>query len=206
MSAPRSDASAKLAHELAPEDRHALLSLARHAIRGVLGLDAPAPAARPVFDRVLGAFVTVHVDGDLRGCIGIPEASEPLGHVILHCAKAAAFEDPRFPPIDAGEIDRLSLEISVLSPLALLDDPRTIEVGRHGLVIEQGWRRGLLLPQVATEHGWTAVEFLRHTCRKAGLPPDAWEHGAQLWTFEAIVFSEDRDGHRDQRVETRDRA
>jgi AmmeMemoRadiSam system protein A len=190
MSAPHSDASETLGRELGPEDRRALLALARHAIRGALGLDAPAPAERPAFDRVLGAFVTVHVDGDLRGCIGMPEASEPLRAVVLHCARAAAFEDPRFAPIEASEIDRVSLEISVLSALAPLADLRSIEVGRHGLVIEQGWRRGLLLPQVATEHAWTATEFLRHTCRKAGLPIDAWERGAKLWTFEAVVFSE----------------
>lgn len=193
MSAPRSDAqTASLARELTDDDRTALLALARHVIRGTLGLDAPAPAARPVFDLVRGAFVTVHVDGALRGCIGIPEASQPLREVIEHCAGAAAFEDPRFASIQAAEIDRLSIEISVLSPLAPLDDVATLEVGRHGLVIEQGWHRGLLLPQVATEHGWTASEFLRHTCRKAGLPVDAWERGAKLWTFEAVVFSEER--------------
>jgi AmmeMemoRadiSam system protein A len=191
-----------LARELGPEDRRALLALARHAIRGSLGLDAPAPAARPVFDRVHGAFVTVHVDGDLRGCIGIPEASEPLRDVVLHCAKAAAFDDPRFPSLEAREIDRVSLEISVLSHLAPLEDPLAVDVGRHGLVIEQGWRRGLLLPQVATEHGWTAEEFLRHTCRKAGLPLDAWERGARLWSFEAVVFSEE--GEKKKRLEIGD--
>jgi AmmeMemoRadiSam system protein A len=190
MSVPHSAVSATLARELGDDDRAALLELARHAIRGGLGLPAPAPANRPAFDRVCGAFVTVHVDGELRGCIGIPEATQPLRDVVLHCARAAAFEDPRFPSIEPHEIDRLSIEISVLSPPAPLEDAASIEVGRHGLVIEQGWRRGLLLPQVATEHGWTATEFLRHTCRKAGLPPDAWERGASLWTFEAVVFSE----------------
>jgi AmmeMemoRadiSam system protein A len=191
MSVPRSaDSAATLARELLHDDRVALLALARHAIRGGLGLVAPAPAQRPVFDRICGAFVTVHVDGALRGCIGMPEASQPLREVVLHCANAAAFEDPRFPAIEAQEIDRLAIEISVLSPRAPLRDPSELEVGRHGLVIEQGMRRGLLLPQVATEHGWTATDFLRHTCRKADLPLDAWHKGATLWTFEAVVFSE----------------
>jgi AmmeMemoRadiSam system protein A len=190
MSAQRSTTMA--ASDLEPRDRAALLALARHAIATALGRTAGAPEPRAVFDRVCGAFVSVHVDGALRGCIGMPEPAEPLRDVVTHCARAAALEDPRFAPIEAAEIGRLAIEVSVLTPLARLADASAVEVGRHGLVVEQGWRRGLLLPQVATEHGWNAVEFLRHTCLKAGLPTDAWQRGATLWTFEAVVFSDER--------------
>jgi AmmeMemoRadiSam system protein A len=187
---PSADSTPTPASELSPDDRLALLALARQAVASALGLPAPDPARRPAFARVGGAFVTVHVDGELRGCIGIPEASRPLGDVIPYCARAAAFEDPRFRPLDATELDRLHVEISVLSPLTPLRDALDLHVGRHGLIVEQGGRRGLLLPQVATEHRWSAGEFLRHTCRKAGLPPDAWERGASLSVFEADVFSD----------------
>jgi AmmeMemoRadiSam system protein A len=191
MPVPRSAASATTpAGDLSGEDRAALLALARHTIASVLGRSSDRPSDQPVFARAGGAFVTVHVGGDLRGCIGIPEASQPLGEVVAHCARAAACDDPRFRSIDASELERLEIEISVLSPLAPLRDVSELQVGRHGLVVEQGWRRGLLLPQVATEHGWTPAEFLRHTCRKAGLPLDAWERGASLSIFEAVVFSE----------------
>jgi len=175
---------------LTREDRSALLALARHTILATLGLPAPAPADRPVFARRAGAFVTVHVGGELRGCIGIPEPSQPLADVVTHCAKAASSEDPRFDRIQRSDVDALDIEISVLSPLVPLADPAEVEIGRHGIVVEQGWHRGLLLPQVAPEHGWSRTEFLRQTCRKAGAAADAWERGARVWLFEADVFSE----------------
>jgi AmmeMemoRadiSam system protein A len=190
MSAPHSAHSTTGSRDLDREDRSALLALARHTIAASLGQPAPGPVERTVFARPGGAFVTLHVQGELRGCIGIPEASQSLGEVVVHCAAAAAFEDPRFCSITALDLGALDIEISVLTPLTPLEHAAGIEVGRHGLVVEQGRHRGLLLPQVATEHGWSATEFLRQTCRKAGLPPDAWQRDARVWTFEAEVFSD----------------
>ena len=206
MSAPHSAHSTTGSSDLDREDRSALLALARHTIAASLGQPAPGPVERAVFARAGGAFVTLHVHGALRGCIGIPEASQSLGEVVVHCAAAAAFEDPRFGSVTAADLGALDIEISVLTPLIPLENAADIDVGRHGLVVEQGWHRGLLLPQVATEHGWSGTEFLRQTCRKAGVPPDAWQRDARVWTFEAEVFSDrtelrlvkDADGARDR--------
>jgi AmmeMemoRadiSam system protein A len=177
--------------DLAPADREALLLLARAAIHQRLGGPAvPPPARADVLAWHAGAFVTVRVQGELRGCVGIPDARQPLGEVVPHCAAAAAVEDPRFPAIRITELEAMRIEISVLSELAPVSDPACIEVGRHGLVVEQGRARGLLLPQVAPEHGWDREAFLRHTSTKAGLAPDAWRTGARVWSFEAVVFGE----------------
>ena len=137
-----------------------------------------------------GAFVTLHVGGDLRGCIGYPWSDRPLREVIVQCAIGAATSDPRFPPVGPDEMGEAEIEISVLGPIEPVDDLREIEVGRHGLIAEQGYRRGLLLPQVATEHQWTREMFLSHTCLKAGLSADAWKSGATFFKFEAEVFAE----------------
>lgn len=170
-------------------DRRYYLQLARDAIRGTGSLangrgapDSPPNAA---------VFVTLHRGGELRGCIGHLGYDQPLTSVVPRCAVAAATEDPRFPAVRPDEVDGLAIEISVLGPLEPIDGPDEIEIGTHGLVVEEGWHRGLLLPQVATEWQWDALAFLSHTCRKAGLHPDAWRHGAQLWRFQAEVFSED---------------
>jgi AmmeMemoRadiSam system protein A len=177
--------------DLSATDRRALLALARAAIETRLGLVALAkPEHTPAFDRPGGAFVTVFVKGELHGCVGLPEAREPLGQVVSYCAGAAAFGDPRFPPVTLPDLKDLSLEISVLTPAEAVVDPAVVEVGRHGLVVEQGAARGLLLPQVPVEHGWTREQFLDHTCIKAGLPPDAWRRGARVYSFEALVFAE----------------
>jgi uncharacterized protein (TIGR00296 family) len=109
---------------------------------------------------------------------------------VPRCAVAAGTTDPRFPPITPQELDELDIEISLLGPLEPVAGPQDIQIGRHGLVVEQGWQRGLLLPQVATEWQWDAETFLAHTCHKAGLPRDAWKHGAQVFRFEAEVFGE----------------
>ena len=172
-------------------DRRALLDLARRAIAAHVegtqpALAQPAGAASSPG----GAFVTLHSHGELRGCIGHIEANEPVGAVIARCAVAACSADPRFPPVAAAELADLDIELSLLGPLEPIAGPADIEIGRHGLVIESGWHRGLLLPQVATEWGWDAETFLAHTCRKAGLPNDAWRGGARLWRFEAEVFGE----------------
>ena len=172
-------------------DRQLLLRVAREAIAAHVGAGAAhVPSDAPVLERLAGAFVTIHNGGDLRGCIGHIEATERLARVIPRCAVAACSTDPRFPPVSASEIDDISIEISVLGPLEPIEGPADIEIGRHGLVVEMGWQRGLLLPQVATEWNWDAEAFLAHTCHKAGLPRDAWQRGAKLWRFEAEVFAE----------------
>jgi len=177
--------------DLDDADRAALLALGRTTIEARLGMvSVKEPLHRPVFDRPGGAFVTVFVGGDLHGCVGLPESQEPLATVVRYCARAAAFRDPRFPPVTPADLPRLSLEISVLTPFEPVSDPSAIEIGRHGVVVEQGPARGLLLPQVATEHAWTRDQFLDHTCIKAGLLPDAWRRGAALYSFEALVFGE----------------
>ena len=172
-------------------DRQLLLTLAREAIQAYVGA-APAHVASdsPVLAEPGGAFVTLQKDGELRGCIGHIEPNEPLGKVVPRCAVAAASTDPRFPPITADELRQIDIEISLLGPLEQIHGPGDIIVGRHGLVVEQGWQRGLLLPQVATEWQWDAETFLAHTCHKAGLPRDAWQHGASIFRFEAEVFGE----------------
>lgn len=182
------------AHDLADlteSDGRALLAVARAAIETRLGIaSVTQPEHRGAFARRGGAFVTVFVKRELHGCVGQPEPREPLAQVVSYCARAAAFGDPRFPPLTLPDLRNLSLEISVLTPVEAVADPAAVEVGRHGLVVEQGTARGLLLPQVAVDHGWTREQFLDHTCIKAGLPPDAWQCGARLYWFEAVVFAE----------------
>ena len=176
---------------LSADDRRALLQLAREAIAARLhGAAAPHDEARPTLEVPAGVFVTVKVHGQLRGCIGIPEPRQSLRDVVQHCAVAAAFEDPRFAGLRVDELTATTLEISVLSNFRTITDAAEIVIGRHGLVIERGSHRGLLLPQVAVEHGWSVDQFLEHTCRKAGLPRDAWRYGATVEAFEAEVFGD----------------
>jgi AmmeMemoRadiSam system protein A len=172
-------------------DRQLLLRIAREAISAhVGGTPAHVPGAVDILARPGGAFVTLHKHGDLRGCIGHIEPTEPLGTVVPRCAVAACSSDPRFPPLAPDELDAIDIEISLLGPLEPIAGPQDIVVGRHGLVVERSWQRGLLLPQVATEWNWDADAFLAHTCQKAGLSRDAWHKGARVWRFEAEVFSE----------------
>lgn len=139
-----------------------------------------------------GTFVTIKRDGELRGCLGTLQCRAELDEEVARCAADAASRDPRFSPVTSVELEELSVEISVLGPLEAIDphQPDAIVIGRHGLVAEQGLRRGLLLPQVASEHGWTVEQFLRQTCVKAGLAPDAWRHGARIYRFDAEVFGD----------------
>lgn len=172
-------------------DRQLLLRIAREAIVAHVGAMRVSVVERSeVLDRPGGAFVTIHKQRELRGCIGHVEPNEPLGRVIPRVAVAACSSDPRFPPLSAMELPQIAVELSLLGPLEPLRAPDGIEVGRHGLVIERDRHYGLLLPQVATGWRWDRVTFLAETCRKAGLPRDAWRHGAQMWTFEAEVFGE----------------
>ena len=172
-------------------DRQLLLRLAREAIAAhVTGTRAPSPDLAGVFARPGAAFVTLLARGDLRGCIGHLDADDPLGRVVLRCAVAACSRDPRFPAVAAVELPTIQIELSLLGPLEAISGVEDFEVGRHGLAVEHGWSRGLLLPQVAIEWSWDAATFLAHTCRKAGLPHDAWKNGAKVWRFEAEVFGE----------------
>lgn len=183
---------------LTDEQKRALLDVARASIRiQVLGADGAEDdvAERAMalsFPSAEGAFVTIRNRGELRGCLGTLRCARGLVQEVARCAADAASEDPRFPPVSPGELPDVSLEVSVLGPLESIDpyDEAAISIGRHGLVVEQGRHRGLLLPQVATEWGWTVEQFLRQTCVKAGLPPDAWRHGARVYRFDAEVFGE----------------
>ena len=172
-------------------DRHRLLRIARDAMTAhVMRESADDVSPSELASRFGGAFVTIHHRGELRGCIGHIEADRPLVRVLAQCAIAACSADPRFPPVTAGELPDIDVELSLLGPLQRISGPEEIEVGRHGLLLERGGRRGLLLPQVATEWKWDAITFLGQTCRKAGLPPNAWKEGASVWVFEAEVFGE----------------
>jgi len=179
--------------ELSKDDKKELLRIARCSIDSALkhtGVEIPEPSAGAMCEPC-GAFVTLRSHKDLRGCIGYIEARLPLYKTVEEVARKADFEDPRFPPLSSEELSEVEIEISVLSPLQKISDVKEIEVGRHGLVIDAGYTRGLLLPQVATEYGWDRDQFLSHTARKAGLPSDAWKHrGVDLYTFTSNVFSE----------------
>jgi len=177
---------------LTDAQKAAIVALARHSIvAAVTGSQLPASLATKLPD-ASGVFVTVKHRGELRGCLGTLQCRRGLAGEVVRCAADAASEDPRFPPVTVAEIPDLSVEVSVLGPLEPIDpnEAGVIVIGRHGLVAEQGHRRGLLLPQVATEWSWTVEQFLRQTCLKANLPADAWQHGARLSRFEAEVFGE----------------
>ncbi len=177
--------------EYSPEERGLLLKLAHEAILAALEereLDVTPPT--PHLAEPRGAFTTLHLEGQLRGCVGYVFAAHSLFRTVAETAVAAAFQDTRFFPVTLDEVPRLIIEISVLSPLRVIE-PDEIEIGVHGLVITYGMRRGLLLPQVAVEHGWDVESFLRQTCIKAGVPPDAWTRGALIESFTAEVFGEE---------------
>jgi AmmeMemoRadiSam system protein A len=179
---------------LSPDDQRHLLRIARRALQErVEGTPGAAPDADEEIGLASGAFVSIHRRGALRGCLGRVE-SHPLGRVIADLARAVADSDPRFEAVSPDELGDIDIEISVLTPEREIESPDRIDVGRHGLIVEQRGRRGLLLPQVAAEHGWDRLTFLEYACLKAGLPRNAWEHGARVFVFEAQVFGEaDRD-------------
>lgn len=175
--------------------RRALLRLARGAIIDLLGGSGNAvDTSLPILDERRGAFVTLTLNERLRGCIGRVEAEVPLRALIPEMARAAATSDPRFAPVAHSDVDRLVIEVSLLSAPESID-PRHVEVGRHGLIVTARGRRGLLLPQVPLAYGWSREEFLDEVCVKAGLPPDAWRtESARLLAFTAEVFSEEDEG------------
>jgi AmmeMemoRadiSam system protein A len=180
---------------LSQSQRTLLLQIARDVISAALARRAwsiDPSELDPELTRPAGAFVTLHTStGDLRGCIGTIQAVEPLYKAVASSAVSAATRDPRFEAVSPSELDSLQLEISVMSPIVPVTSIDEIEVGRDGLIITKGWQSGLLLPQVATEYGWDRETFLSHTCRKAGLPADAWLDGSvRIEKFSAEVFGE----------------
>jgi len=177
---------------LSPDQRARLLEVARQSVTAAAQNLPYAPAADdPDLRQPAAAFVTLKKHGQLRGCIGLVEAKEPLIECVAKMARASAREDPRFPPVHLTELGQLHIEISVLTPAHRVTDVKEIEVGRDGLIIAEGKRRGLLLPQVATEWGWSREEFLDQCCVKAGLPKGRWRTSAEIYAFSAEVFGEE---------------
>lgn len=177
---------------LTEQDGLVLLQTAREAIGARLASRSPRyPAPGPGLSAPCGVFVTLKIDGHLRGCIGHITSARPLVETVKEVALSSAFEDPRFSPLRAEEWGRVHLEVSVLSPFEQITDVNRIEVGVHGIMIRQGGHSGLLLPQVAGEQGWDRDAFLSHTCLKAGLPRDAWSRPqTRIEIFSAQVFAE----------------
>ena len=170
-----------------------LLQLARNVIAKTSNGETPEMPEyfSETLSTKLGVFVSLHKKGELRGCIGYVEGIKPLQDGVIEMAQSAAFNDPRFAPVTSDEVDDLELEISVLSPITEVKNINEIVIGKHGLIIEQGFYKGLLLPQVATENHWDRIEFLQHTCRKSGLPIDAWkDKKTKIYFFSAEIFSE----------------
>jgi AmmeMemoRadiSam system protein B/AmmeMemoRadiSam system protein A len=179
---------------LSDAEKDELLKLARRSVEAAVKQHKPladAPLRFDSFNQERGAFVTLREHGELRGCIGYISPVKPLAFTVRDVAAAAAVEDRRFSPVSPAELGQLEYEISVLSPMRRVLDVNQIQVGQHGLVMKQGYALGLLLPQVPVEEHWDRGTFLEQTCRKAGLPPDAWRSpDTDIFSFTALVFSE----------------
>jgi AmmeMemoRadiSam system protein A len=176
---------------LSSDDRIVLLDIARRAISAAVleNQILNFPPENESLSTNGGAFVTLHREGRLRGCVGQVESPDPLSETVARSAIGAALHDPRFSPVRAEEVQGLEIEISVLSPPEPVA-PESIVVGQHGLIVVEGQHRGLLLPQVAVERRWSSEKFLEETCNKAGLPREAWrEPTARIFAFEAEIFS-----------------
>ena len=180
-------------HVLAADEQRELLRIARATLRehARTGRFPPGKPHRETLLAPAAVFVTLHAGDQLRGCIGTTTPSEPIYRAVQEMVIAAATRDPRFPPVAPDELAAIEIEISVLGPLRKIAGVADIVIGRDGLVVEGRGHRGLLLPQVAVESGWTAQAFLERTCQKAGLPRDAWQGGdLELFVFPTQVFSE----------------
>ncbi len=181
------------------KDGKELLKLTRQTVKDYF-INSELKIRKTRFKEKQGVFVTIqNINGELRGCIGYPYPTLPLGEAVQRAAISAAFEDPRFPSLTKEELDQIIFEISVLTKPELMQvkNPkeylRRIKIGEDGLIVECGFNSGLLLPQVATEHDLNIEEFLEHTCYKAGLPPDMWmDERAKIYKFQAEIFREDK--------------
>lgn len=174
------------------KEREVLLQLARNAIQTTVRKGRQLPPVHslsPLLREKRGVFVTLWMEGELRGCIGFPYPVKPLVEAVQEASVNAALQDFRFPPVKEVELSRIEIEISVLSEPKEIETER-IKVGIHGLIVRKGDRSGLLLPQVAMDYHWNSQEFLEQTCIKAGLPKGAWKKGCQIFAFEAQIFSE----------------
>ena len=199
FSAPpdKSDTQVSSEGDLDKNEKETLLKLARRTLEEYLtGIRLRKEFYKslnltPRLKEKRGVFVTIKKHGDLRGCIGYIEGIKPLHEAVAENTINACSRDYRFPQMTRGEVNEVKLEISVMSPLKILNKPEEIIIGKHGLVIQKGFNKGLLLPQVATEYGWDRETFLTHLCRKAGLPDNAWRNGSTIWTFTAQVFGEE---------------
>ena len=176
--------------EYTSEDGKKLLELARKSIAEKFGGEKPEFPEGKQFRQARGVFVTLTLNGELRGCIGFPMPDLPIVRAVYEAAKEAAFSDPRFDQLDEKEFGKIKIEISVLTQ-PVETKPEEVKVGRDGLIVSYMGYSGLLLPQVATEHGMSRLQFLEAVCQKAGLPKDTWEKpGLKLSSFQCQIFSE----------------
>lgn len=182
--------------ELSSKEKEILLFTARESIKSLFGkADIPNVDYKvyPNLKINAGAFVTLKIKSELRGCIGFITSDQPLFESICEVAKHAAIQDPRFSPLSEREFNLIDIEISVLSPLKKISDYNEIKIGKHGLLVEEGYHRGLLLPQVATENNYSVQQFLSSICMKAGLSADLWQRKKlNLKVFTALVFNGER--------------
>jgi len=201
---PNSPSAVASSQEFSSEERMQLLRLAHDSISSALQQrQIPLDPPTPHFAEPRGVFTSIYLKHDLpggqpredqrgeelRGCVGYVLPTCPVYRAVAETARAAAFDDNRFRPVTIEEAPHLEIELSILSPPQPIR-PEEIEVGRHGLLVSWRGQRGLLLPQVPVEHAWDRTIFLEQTCRKAGLPPDAWQKGATIEAFTAEVFGE----------------
>lgn len=174
------------------KEKSELLTLARATIIATVKGQTLPVLAKPAkaLESLSGCFVTIKQQGQLRGCIGSFVSDQPLWQTVREMAVSAATRDPRFYPMKPADLEGFELEISVLSPLRQLQSVEEIQVGIHGIYLIKGTAHGVLLPQVASEYGWDRETFLRQTCRKAGLPDEAWQKEAEIYLFSAEVFGD----------------
>jgi uncharacterized protein (TIGR00296 family) len=195
----------ELSFQLSDEEGKFLIELARNTVKTYLetgkAIKPPKNTLKKLFENC-GVFVTINTlkrgKKELRGCIGYPYPTNPLVEAVIDAAVQSATQDPRFYPLSEKELDNVVFEVSVLTPPEPVqvekpeDYVKKIKVGEHGLIVEKGFYKGLLLPQVPVEWGWCEEEFLCQSCVKAGLPPDSWlTKGAKIYRFSAIVFEEE---------------
>lgn len=180
--------------EIGADEQRRLLDLARRALEAKVRGTAPPAVETDADDPRRGAFVSIFLRGELRGCLGRLKSNLPIRRIVFQLAEAVADSDPRFEKVTPSELDQIAFEISVLTREREVTTVDEIEVGRHGLIVEHGSSRGLLLPQVPIAQGWDRETFLDHTCLKAGLDAGAWRRDARIFVFEAQVFGERADG------------